>query len=886
MSTAPSSPSIKTDIFEFCQAFAGLLKPFAKSLEAVRAGIQGKGDAEVLQRPMAGFSDVHIRLESLIDKVEEQQAYLIIFGPLKSGKSTLMNAISAAYVSEVTSLPAYPCLVHVKHGDDYSFVASRYSGEKLRFSDNAALQALIKQSHQTLAVRLREVEEQGEKFDPGVHYPDAIRRVDVALPTRNLKDSLTVLVDTPGLYTRMKFGYDLMTREFRNSAACAVFVVKTDNLFLEQVFEEFNQLLGLFSRIFLVVNIDTNKRDLDPDGSLQPSLESKSPGEVIRAFESLVMSAPLRRAQDEGRLKIYPIDLLNSASAAMKRAVEAPQADEVKADEAKADEAPAPAADESPAADDEAAASAAAGGEDGTPADPAVAPAAQGPPALQPLPVVPPASDDPSVSPNLLARSPAFTMPVIAGQSGTVDEAAAATDASIPAAGDSKTSVMPASWAAHPEASFALFLRDLTDYLNSSDYLQEFMGDALLVGTNLGVEIEDHCSPRATASFESCQKILAAELSDTEARLAAVEKFAALDLKASFTPIRDELRKHAEDASRAAVGEAQQNVLKQLDAWFSSNYSVAVLQDNWAALVRSCAKRVGSECHAKVRSLVAGPFGGIRIDGGLRSSAVGLDTLLGPVVEAVRATLGETEPTLQSSPFRIEPEHLKVRKSWWDWLAFRSLAAVRRKLFGMPDEWDHEVSYLTKEKRLGEEGKQALKERIVSTLSQQFPSEALRVSAATLTQYIDTLSKELHDKLQAGKDKYAARKAELTQRIEDNLAIRHSLDELTCEAAGVLAEIDKLRRKYHSYSRVTGALPEMPAASAETPAPEDPPEDDTPPPAPAVETNDAMPVDDGLSEDRDEANHMAELALELDTDPGTDPGTETGTETETGGPSK
>ena len=71
----------------------------------------------------------------------------------------------------------------------------------------------------------------------------------------------------------MKFGYDYMTREFRDSAACAVFVVKTDNLFLEQVFSDFNDLLDQFSRVFVVVNIDTGKSDLCPDGSLEPSLE-------------------------------------------------------------------------------------------------------------------------------------------------------------------------------------------------------------------------------------------------------------------------------------------------------------------------------------------------------------------------------------------------------------------------------------------------------------------------------------------------------------------------------------------------------------------------------------------------------------------------------------
>ena len=97
------------------------------------------------------------------------------------------------------------------------------------------------------------------------HLPAAVRRVDVRMPAEQLAGSGAVLVDTPGLYSRMKFGYDLMTREFRNAAASAIFVVKTDNLFLEQVFDEFNDLLRLFSRIFLVVNLDSTKRDLQPE---------------------------------------------------------------------------------------------------------------------------------------------------------------------------------------------------------------------------------------------------------------------------------------------------------------------------------------------------------------------------------------------------------------------------------------------------------------------------------------------------------------------------------------------------------------------------------------------------------------------------------------------
>jgi hypothetical protein len=243
---------------------------------------------------------------------------VLLFGPLKSGKSTLINALSGGYVSEVTSLPAYPCMVYLKYGPEASYSIIRYSGKRESVDSPEALKDLLDQSHRTLSERIRALDDFGESFDPAVHLPSAIRRVFVELPVDNLRDSGTVLVDTPGLYSKMKFGYDYMTQEFRDSAACAVFVVKTDNLFLEQVFSDFNDLLDQFSRVFVVVNIDTGKSDLRPDGSLEPSLESREPEQIVKAFEVLTMSAPLRRAAESGRLHIYPVDLRSAAAQRLK----------------------------------------------------------------------------------------------------------------------------------------------------------------------------------------------------------------------------------------------------------------------------------------------------------------------------------------------------------------------------------------------------------------------------------------------------------------------------------------------------------------------------------------------------------------------------------------
>lgn len=310
---------MRTQLGTYCQQFDESLRPLLLDLtSALRAIDEAAADTpgKALRVPLA---DLLHQLQSLCDKVAEQQAYVLIFGPLKSGKSTLMNAIAGAYVSEVSSLPAYPCLVFVSAGTQREYVVTDYAGGTLTFRDPRDLHRHIDNAHGELAQAIRSAEQRGAPFDPQEHFPGAIRRVDVRVPDSELATTGAVLVDTPGLYTRMRFGYDRMTREFRNAAACAIFVVKSDTLFLEQVFAEFQQLLDLFSRIFLVVNVDSHKRDVSPDGKLVPSLEQSEPQAVLRAFEQLAMSAPLQQAASEGRVRMYPVDLLHAASSVLQK---------------------------------------------------------------------------------------------------------------------------------------------------------------------------------------------------------------------------------------------------------------------------------------------------------------------------------------------------------------------------------------------------------------------------------------------------------------------------------------------------------------------------------------------------------------------------------------
>lgn len=288
--------------------------PVVEGIAAAATALREPGGGGEARAAAAALEELGEALAVLSAKVAARHSYVLLFGPLKSGKSTLMNALSAAYVSEVTSLPAYPCMVYVGHGDAIEVSTTRWDGSTERSRDLGSIRGQLALAHGELARALRDVEVRGVEFDPAAHLPQAIRRIDVQLPAPELRESGTMLVDTPGLYTRMKFGYDHLTREFKLASASAIFVVKTDNLFLEQVFAEFDDLLRLFTRIFLVVNLDTAKRDLEPGGELEPSLERRDPGQILAAFEELAMGPTMRRARDEGRLSIYPIDLLQAAS--------------------------------------------------------------------------------------------------------------------------------------------------------------------------------------------------------------------------------------------------------------------------------------------------------------------------------------------------------------------------------------------------------------------------------------------------------------------------------------------------------------------------------------------------------------------------------------------
>ncbi len=662
---------MKTEISIFCETCLETIDALPPTLAHAAEQMENAAEPGLLREPLAALNDIRARLRSLSEKLANQHAYLLIFGPLKSGKSTLMNAISGAYVSEVTSLPGYPCLVYVQHAEAPHFSATRYSGRETVFADAAVLREVIADSHIALAQQIRATEERGAEFDPRTHFTEAIRRIDVKVPVPALGESSTVLVDTPGLYSRMNFGYDVLTREFRDSAACAVFVVKTDNLFLEQVFAEFNELLGLFSRIFLVINVDSSKRDLQADGTLRPSAESQHPESIIEAFRTLSMSGPLREAYEKNRVRIHAVDLMGAASA-----------------------------------------------------------------------------------------------------------------------------FLSGNGADNQKAGFDAFLRDLTEYLNSSDYTLEFVRDSLRQGLTLCLEAREICERAEVRQLRETQAGIEREMADLDQRLDAVDRLLQVDWEAVFKDVRDENSRRIEGSARGKAAEVAKAMRQALERWYLDGTSLKALEhEHWSRSLIEGARALAIETRARLGRLLGSTLGGAEPAAATMTDLHAIGFNLRAVSQAALPALDEREPAEPYS-MTLGPDAVPVRKSIADWLLFRGAATVRRRLFG--EDLTQEIAPEAKARRLPQASCDVLVKTIDTVTQEKFATLPKKYSESLLVAYVTKFRADLMEGLRGHGEDLKKMRAERQAPYEANTRTLAALDELNEHAKQVAAAIRQLAQKEHA----------------------------------------------------------------------------------------
>ena len=86
---------MKTRLKSFCAKFTSELDPFLALLDPAIANLSSRSQDEELpglSETVTKLQEVQNRARTLQEKIANEHAYLLIFGPLKSGKSTTNGA--------------------------------------------------------------------------------------------------------------------------------------------------------------------------------------------------------------------------------------------------------------------------------------------------------------------------------------------------------------------------------------------------------------------------------------------------------------------------------------------------------------------------------------------------------------------------------------------------------------------------------------------------------------------------------------------------------------------------------------------------------------------------------------------------------------------------
>jgi hypothetical protein len=309
----------QSELALFAQEFRRVLEPLAADLarakECLRAAARGGElalDAAELGATLATLAG---ELDELGARAERERAAVFVFGPPKSGKSTLLDALAGARVSEVSILPGYPCLQRAAHAREEASLLCTFEGKESPVGDVDALRLALQRAQLELVARVRAARARGEAFDPARHLLGAVRCVERAQPAPALERAALELVECPAVHGPLFPSYAEMLIGAPDQARAAVFVVRAAQLADESAFDGIEELLAAFERPLLVLNLDERGRELSRAGELVASLEREDPARLIAAFEELSTAAPLAEAVRAGRVPVLALDLLEVARA-------------------------------------------------------------------------------------------------------------------------------------------------------------------------------------------------------------------------------------------------------------------------------------------------------------------------------------------------------------------------------------------------------------------------------------------------------------------------------------------------------------------------------------------------------------------------------------------
>lgn len=312
----------RTELSLFGQAFARVLEPLQSELAEGAERLRRQRGGELPFAPgalAASFETSADEMRGLLGRVAAERSRVFVFGPAKSGKSTLLAALAGAYGPEVSLRPGYPCVQRMAHGDEPGAVMVHFDGTTGRVWEPASLRLVLRRAQDDLAQAARRARERKEPFDGPRQARNAVRRIDRRVNADLLERTASELYECPAIRGPLFPDYPSMLVGENEGACAALFVVRPEQLWDAASFEGVETLLEVFEHLTVVVNLDRRGQDLTATGERMAGPEREEPVRLVDAFQMLIPSAPLEAALSSGKARLFVVDALDAAARRIQR---------------------------------------------------------------------------------------------------------------------------------------------------------------------------------------------------------------------------------------------------------------------------------------------------------------------------------------------------------------------------------------------------------------------------------------------------------------------------------------------------------------------------------------------------------------------------------------
>jgi hypothetical protein len=225
-------------------------------------------------------------LERLERRTARAEVRILVIGPLKSGKSTLMNVLlENPCVSQISPLPSYPCYVEVRDLRRGSFGDPEEEPRSLFYrmgeEDGTPEEYSLEEGLEKLNVLLDDFIACAD--DTQIEYSQVVQKIDFwagGSPPEFYNGISAVLVDSPGLFFRARFdkafldfnagasaeggeqsNYSRIATTLLENSDVVVFVIRPEHLFFHMIAKYLRDFtMTPRVRVFILVNASSSSK--------------------------------------------------------------------------------------------------------------------------------------------------------------------------------------------------------------------------------------------------------------------------------------------------------------------------------------------------------------------------------------------------------------------------------------------------------------------------------------------------------------------------------------------------------------------------------------------------------------------------------------------------